>query len=403
MEIRIGEVEYLADESLGRMSSQSSQDHWHPPINTRRYSNPVMGDSVGSQEGGSGTIGPLLQIAQKFYRLLNWHIFDDEGTSRYWDQSSPPELLTFHPSLDDSSGYSSSIGKTVAFSGRMYKTTRISNSIRNAMPHARDNVTVTDWVLVETTTPPRVNRVRKIMGPERCDSFSEKITITAEPKSPASCPNGYSQMVYSTGRTSGYTVGQICEIPTQFKQNGVKTRNWSIESTQLPDECWNLGGMGVPGDSGAAVIDCRTNELLGQIWGRNRYQGNPTEPRLTFFTAMSDIYDDIRERMPGWQPALPTEKSIASEAHRRSTLASISEDGDALPASQLESNSSQPSARCSSPLLLDETESTPSTGRSSPALRRSVARASVRLSGCGDLPGFNPVRRWAMIAHAATF
>ncbi|KAI0008273.1 hypothetical protein F4779DRAFT_588041 [Xylariaceae sp. FL0662B] len=402
IEIRIGEIEYLADRPVNRTSSQSSEDHWHPPINTCRYSNPVMGDSTGPQQGGSGTIGPLLQIAQKFYRLLNWHIFDDKGVQRHWDRPIPPSLSTFHPSLDDAPDLSSPIGKTVAYSGRMYQTTRISNSISNVIPHARESNTVTDWVLVETTTPPQVNRVRKITLDERCDSFSDNITVIAEPKSSPTC---LPQEVYSTGRSSGYTIGQICEVLGEFKiHSGVKARNWSIESTQFPDEDWNLGGMGVPGDSGAAVIDKATNKLLGQIWGRNRYKGDLKYPRVTYFTAVSDIYDDIRERMPGCeQPVLPTDRSIASEVNRRPTLASISEDGGVQPAPQPESNESQSSARSSSLPVLGMIEHARSTGTSSSAPRRSAARTSIRLSGCGDLPGFNSVRRWVMIAHAATF
>ncbi|KAL7619365.1 hypothetical protein AAE478_009902 [Parahypoxylon ruwenzoriense] len=398
MRIGVGTIEYLTD-----------GNGWHPPANTRRYSNPAMGDSVGPAGGGSATMGPLIQIAQKPYRILNWHVFDDKGTHRYWDETNPPALEAFHPSFDDSSGDNISIGKTVAYSGRMYKTSRISRSIRNALDAALGNdaepkpelepelnpvQTITDWVLVETTARKQVNRVRQVNGLPREDykSFSEMITKTTDPRIGRPC------LVYSTGRTSGYSVGQTTGVLARHRlQNGVKTRNWCIESTctQLPDEVWNLGGMGMPGDSGAPVIDQTTHSLVGQIWGRNKYKvENPQKPPLTFFTAMSDIYDDIQEQMPGWDapcllidvrsvaatnrstspaPSFPLDAPFAGCSGRRQTLDSISEDRD---------KDKQPKAHLN---------------------KGSAARATVKLSGHRNLPGCEPVQRWAMIAQVATF
>ncbi|KAI1370834.1 hypothetical protein F4677DRAFT_451016 [Hypoxylon crocopeplum] len=398
MRICVGSIEFLVNEAPSR-SSTPSEDNWQSPINTRRYSNPVMGDSVGPRQanGGSATMGPLLQIAQNFYRVLNWHVFDDRDKNRRWNEPSPPALDAVHPSLDDSGGHSVTIGKTVAYSGLMHKTSRISRSIQHACSVALGRSvnpvqTVTDWVLVETTSGHQVNRVREVNMPaqEEHSSFSRNITRIADPKCGAKC------LVYSTGRSSGHSYGQICEVLDVFKlQNGTKTRNWCVESTQVPDEDWNLGGMGVPGDSGAPVIDRETNSLLGQIWGRSKYKvTDPQHPPLTYFTAMSDIYDDIRDRTDWGMPSLPTDASlaagsrppspatnlpiaalIANEDGRRPTLASISEDVDEQPTPQLEAVSQ----------------------------RRSAARARARLSGYGNLPGLEPVRRWAAIAHAATF
>ncbi|KAI0379527.1 hypothetical protein F5Y04DRAFT_282948 [Hypomontagnella monticulosa] len=406
---RLGRVEYLADnpepEPPSPTSTRSS-DSWHPPVNVRRYTNPVMGDSVGpnSAGGGSATLGPLLQIAQKFYRILNWHIFDDEGNNLHWSQRTPPILEACHPSLDDSSGQSLPIGQTVAYSGPMHVTSRVSRSIQRAHFAALGAIsgpvrTVTDWVLVETTTGPQVNRVRKVDMPRpRCDSFSENITQIADPVL------GDQNMVYSTGRSSGYSFGQICEVLGTTWLGDVRTRNWGIETpNHVPDEDWNRGGMGIPGDSGAPVIDKRTNSLLGQIWGRNKYRTQPDECPITWFTAMSDIYDDIQERMPNsGTPSLPNDASlmldaarstsptpilpspasspIVNDAGRRSTLTSISENEDEV------------------------SSSAPMPG--TPNHRRSVARTTVaaRLSGHGaSMPGLEPIRRLTMIAHAATF
>ncbi|KAI1407992.1 hypothetical protein F5Y13DRAFT_115865 [Hypoxylon sp. FL1857] len=400
MQFRLGTVEFLADEVPTRRSTQS-EDNWDEPLNTRRYTNPLMGDSVGPNqaEGGSATIGPLLHIAQKFYHILNWHIFDDKGANRLWNASKPPALDAYHPSLAEPGEQSFSIGKTAAYSGPMHNTARVSGSIQKARSLAlgkdvKETKTVTDWVLVETATGHQVNKIRKATATtqSRCNSFSESIISIADPKF------GSSRLVYSTGRTSGYSFGQMSEVLGESRLwNGTKTRNWSIESTdaQVPDEAWNHGGMGIPGDSGAPVIDKETNCLLGQIWGRNKYKTNPHDRPLTYFTAMSDIYDDIRERMPELgTPRLPTNMPLAadvgrstspapttpitSDNGRRPTLASISEDVNEQLATQI-GNFNQ---------------------------RRSVARtapsASTRLSGYGNFPGLEPVRRWTTVIHAAT-
>lgn len=416
---RLGRVEYLADnpgpEPPSPLSTRSS-DSWHPPVNVRRYTNPVMGDSVGPRcaQGGSATMGPLLQIAAKFYRVLNWHIFEDEdegGENLRWNRANPPVVEACHPSLADCGdvgAQSVTIGRAAAYSGPMHDTSRTSGSIQRALDDGtgptRETRTVTDWVLVETTTGPQVNRVRKVDMPTmRCDSFSESITQIADPVL------GTQSMVYSTGRSSGYSFGQICEVlGTTRLRNNVRTRNWGIETpNHVPDDDWNRGGMGIPGDSGAPVIDQRTNNLLGQIWGRNRYKTKPNECPITWFTVMSDIYDDIQERMPGMgAPSLPSDSSLIlgtarstsptpilplplppaspianpSDAGRRSTLASISENGDEA--------------------------SSPAPALTTPNQRRSVARttAAARLSAYGSgIPGLEPIRRLTMIAHAATF
>ncbi|KAI2603292.1 uncharacterized protein GGS25DRAFT_87424 [Hypoxylon fragiforme] len=431
---RVGRVEYLADtnhrneeeeevEPTSPRSTQSSEN-WEPPINTRRYTNPVMGDSVGPPwRDSSATLGPLLQMASKFYRLLNWHTFDDGRGSRCrsCEAPSPPSLDAFHPSLDDSNGQSVSLGRTVAYSGRMHKTTRVSRSLADAFRaagcHAKEPIrTVTDWVLVETSNAGQPNKVRKTDLPsqERCNSFSREITRTADPRLGGSgiSSSNTPQFVYSTGRSSGHSFGQLCETASRHKlPDGTKTRNWCVESAlpcqatgeawgdELGALAWSRGGMGVPGDSGAPVVDQMTNRLLGQIWGRDKYAKTTAAgaPPIAYFTAMSDIFDDVRERMPGaGVPRLPAGDASSSSstssslplisspavpnplpaviADRRLTLASIDEDTG------------------------EEESQTPQQ-----VPRRSAARMSKRLLGRGNLPGLEPVRRFVLVAHAATF
>ncbi|KAH9905591.1 hypothetical protein F4778DRAFT_669301 [Xylariomycetidae sp. FL2044] len=491
IETRLGMIQFLSDDGDSSSThaecgsprsptlSQSSEDSYVSPRNNRRYSNPVMGDSVGpewrGQYGGSATIGPTLQIQDDrldshFYRLLNWHTFYDRGKAYKCEDPSPPKLRAYHPSKEDWPDNHVMLGETVAYSGLMHKTCRSSNSIHRAAPYLGRVPVVTDWVLVEDLTEPRVNRVRR-MHPDQSFSSEKEVTAMSDPRGgnlsesttndPIEHTNGILQAVYSTGRTSGYNVGQICETLGTFKfENKTKTREWAIESEPRELESdWIRGGMGVPGDSGAPVIDLNTNKLLGQIWGRNRYAGHPTEPRLTFFTAMSDILDDIEERT-GWaRPTLPTEESIAASQTRRSSspattattstmpipirttasethvdsntayglpLASIDEDGngddkgddhdgdqDASTPNSLYAEPPSPrtprrSTAAAAPVLSASSAPSPPAPAPAPAPPRATGKSSSllkysRLTIPTDVPGCGPAHSWKIIFHAATF
>ncbi|KAH8673445.1 hypothetical protein BX600DRAFT_455272 [Xylariales sp. PMI_506] len=83
--------------------------------------------------------------------------------------------------------------------------------------------------------------------------------------------------------------------------------------------------MGIPGDSGAGIIDMGTDRLIGQLWGRNKYKGDPSESRLTYFTSIVKIFDDIQRRFPGGctRPTLPLRQPVLRDS---STLRTIEED-----------------------------------------------------------------------------
>ncbi|KAI0802892.1 hypothetical protein GGR55DRAFT_691818 [Xylaria sp. FL0064] len=292
---RKGRVEFLADpetSALSRVSSHDSEDSVTSPLNTDWSPDPAIGDSVG-WEGESASLGPLLLVDEDFYRLVCWHLFDDKATNRKWSNAQPPERLsTYCPSTSDSKdGRQHHIGDVVAYSGPMYKTTRLSVSIN------QDHV-VTDWALVQSTEasggipPPNITdvEIRQAKDPASFLRTCEKKRLFP--------------MVYSVGRTSGYTTGQLGLTHGRHRlSNGRKTKNWTVENLQPHDgkavSQWIRAGMGVPGDSGPGVFGFWGNELLGQIWGRNTYDKNNTDPRFTFFTALGDIYADIIEKMPG--------------------------------------------------------------------------------------------------------
>ncbi|KAF4818557.1 hypothetical protein CGCTS75_v011972 [Colletotrichum tropicale] len=70
----------------------------------------------------------------------------------------------------------------------------------------------------------------------------------------------------------------------------------------LPTPVWNTAGTGVPGDSGAAIVEDLSGELMGVAWGRNIYGGDQAARRITYFTSIFDILDDVYEKYPelGW-------------------------------------------------------------------------------------------------------
>jgi hypothetical protein len=66
--------------------------------------------------------------------------------------------------------------------------------------------------------------------------------------------------------------------------------------------------MGLPGDSGAAVVDFETDRLIGMIWGRNTYKATSTSSRLVLFTPITAVFDDIEEKLGLGRPTLPGAK-----------------------------------------------------------------------------------------------
>jgi hypothetical protein len=72
-----------------------------------------------------------------------------------------------------------------------------------------------------------------------------------------------------------------------------KAYEWTVDSggTGQTKEEWNLGGLGIAGDSGAGVIDMGTNSLYAQAWGTQDIL-----PRIAYITAWGDIVDDTEEK-----------------------------------------------------------------------------------------------------------
>ncbi|ORY67130.1 uncharacterized protein BCR38DRAFT_151775 [Pseudomassariella vexata] len=353
-----------------------------------------MGDSVGPEGlDGSGTLGPMLKISNKVYWLLNWHIFDDRGRNQKWKELRPPPVNAVHPSEDDlrqtQGQQHSRLGNPVAYSGQMYVTSRESKSMaRKCAAEGRDHFpktprVTTDWVLFEATSESKVNKIRGISIEGRCDSFGKSITETKDPMLPCCIPSKQPTFVCCTARTSGWSAAQICETLAYLNHgNNIETREWSVQAAETESDEWNLGGMGIPGDSGAGIIELLSNKLIGQLWGRNVYHGD--KHRITYFTAISDICDDIQDNMPTQdRPKLPCDDAgeVDMNSTRRFSLNSISEDPDD-PSGNSHENVNSQAAEHSNTFTI-----------------RSSARPSSNTGRCGDII----VHQYINVPHAATF
>ena len=287
------------------------------PKNPYLFRNPCMGDSIGikgtgSVEDSTATLGPCISVDGGSYWLGNFHPFLEAyqtWQSVKLEHPSPQDrsrcIDEAHDTLAPHSDYS--IGDLMVTSGLNLSTTRVSHD-----PYWEDMakdppLVVTDWALIASSTS-HANILRRFPSDTQPPVKEPLVRSTS-----AIVPGA---TVISSGRTSGHQRGQICEIPAYVsgEENGTQkaTREWFIEEPYPCDneEGWIRGGIGVEGDSGAAVVDADTNALVGQIWGRNRYWG--PGPRHTFFTPMADIFDDIQEKC-GQQtrPQLPQHRDEA--------------------------------------------------------------------------------------------
>jgi hypothetical protein len=309
----IGAVERAA---AAHGTSPRDLDDLCDPKNPFYYKDPMMGDSIGievADENGesTSTLGPCLTVGGGSYWLANFHPFLDQ-----WQEHQCLEVM--HPSPKDrercteqrhealdNHNLDFKLGDLIATSGVDLKTTRVSHE-----PYWEDmcldqQLIVTDWTLISAGKS-QANLLRRF--PHASARMDVPITHTANIEPGAT--------VMSTGRTSGFQRGQICEVPAYVdgSENGVgrATREWFVEEPEPYDNenGWVRGGIGVEGDSGAAIVDAHSNALIGQLWGRNKYWGSG--PRVTYFTPIRDVFDDIQERC-GQQgrPQLPQHRDEA--------------------------------------------------------------------------------------------
>ncbi|KAI1456114.1 hypothetical protein F4805DRAFT_468338 [Annulohypoxylon moriforme] len=309
----VGKVDRLV---WSRGLSKEIPDEVCLPRNPFCYISPCMGDSIGttSEDGDeiTATLGPCITISGASFWLANFHPFVDasKGGSRpvSIEQPSPADRSICVDERHDiltNSNLDFHIGNLISASGFDLKTTRISHEPYWEDCDMEPPLVVTDWALFSAKGQ-QANMLRKF--PTAYQRRENPVTSMSTVVPGAT--------VCSTGRSSGFQKGEVCEIPAYLDgfENGTgrASREWYIEEPYPynNDNEWISGGIGVEGDSGAAIIDCETNSLVGQLWGRNKYYG--PGPRYTYFTPIFDIFDDIQERCAQERrPQLPQHRNEA--------------------------------------------------------------------------------------------
>ncbi|KAK1976530.1 hypothetical protein LZ30DRAFT_734447 [Colletotrichum cereale] len=301
---RVGTVSHNADVTR---PSHEPEDNWGSPKNPSKHSIPVCGDSVGVEgETSAATLGPAVKLGNKRGWLVNWHLFEGIRNLETLDVgSSVPDHHLVHPAPIDCPENESPkrIAKLHVHSGLMFRTCRQSVSLRRfataILPdeEATMNV-VTDWAFCIANEDEWLqNRLRYAPPGIEFDEVSDPIReqFTGKPQL---------GIIGTTGRSSGFRYAVVCETPAEVRQMSLKpTREWYLEQIDGgPTFDWVCEGPGMPGDSGAAVVHEETQCIIGQIWGRNRYGGSETHQRITYFTHVVDIFDDIKDICPGERP-----------------------------------------------------------------------------------------------------
>ncbi|KAI1089281.1 hypothetical protein F5B19DRAFT_383003 [Rostrohypoxylon terebratum] len=291
----VGKVDRLV---WSRGLSREIPDEICLPRNPFCYVSPCMGDSIGTTSGDgdeiTATLGPCITINGGSFWLVNFHPFVDASKGGTCPVSiehpSPADRAICVKEKHDiltSGDLDFHVGNLTASSGFDLKTTRISHDPYWEECDMEPPLVVTDWALVSAKGQ-QVNMLRKF--PTSCQQREIPVTSMSTVMPGAT--------VCSTGRSSGFQKGEVCEIPAYLDgyENGRASREWYIEEPHPydNDNGWISGGIGVEGDSGAAIIDCDTNSIVGQLWSRNKYYG--PGPRYTYFTPIFDIFDDIQER-----------------------------------------------------------------------------------------------------------
>ncbi|KAL0936866.1 zinc finger protein 585a [Colletotrichum truncatum] len=285
-----GKVERCAETSTD--PEVMKDDGWDFPANTSVHSTLMLGDSVGYNGGDSAaTLGPGIMLNDRLGFIVSRHLFDNIPD---YDAENRPEFHLVHPAeIDCPKGRQSRrIAQLYIHSGQAYKTQQTSRSLAWFTDNQILTQAVTDWAvcIAAEDTLAMKNCLRYAPKGIEFEDSSDMIPGLSMTKPQL-------RLICSTGRSSGLRYGVVCETPAVVKHmsSGQRSREWYVENALglMSTEDWNSGGIGLPGDSGAVVVDVEDQRLIGQVWGRNVYSGNPGVQRITYFTHFMDIFDDI--------------------------------------------------------------------------------------------------------------
>ena len=318
-------------------TSEENQDHIcqaRRPFYLRR---PPMGSSIGlaGTEQRTATLGGYILLDGALHMLTVHHLFEDHG-----DQSISKGVDLTQPSLEDlrglrcefsrleqlaqQAGQVSTEDRAIFWDRRnMFRTpdgdeelligdsfrssgfgTRISSfqsSTHDDTGTRLDPIPIEmDWAVC-AVKPSRAGSNVVLNDEDLSIYANEQASTTIRPEwnvCEEICDVTPGQRVHSVGRTSGRQFGRIStcpgSIPIKHQGQWRHTRGWALSSCHgTHDSAWVEGGIGVSGDSGAWVLNEEDNKVCGMVWGRNRTFGSG--PRITYFTAIEEVFEDIKK------------------------------------------------------------------------------------------------------------
>jgi hypothetical protein len=284
--------------------SYANEDRTCGAKNTVYRECPMMGSSIGPvwDVKNTATLGGFLDIGGKTYGVSAGHPFSN---ARGKEVSHPSDADHYDNRKAETSYDQARIGNIGTLSGKPYRL-RPARALCH-LGQDEQRMTEMDWVTIEMT--------RDAINAMPVPNFSsmEKLMVV-ENFAPVQGGTEVSAMC----RTSGHSLGFVSEVPGLYYRRGRGQREWSIRqyarlgkgkdchgtcsrtlSCQTMRE-WVTSGIGVPGDSGAWVVQRSNACVVGLVWGRQSCYG-PIQPvlenRLAYMTAFEDLVADIQEQM----------------------------------------------------------------------------------------------------------
>ncbi|KAK4162041.1 hypothetical protein QBC43DRAFT_90615 [Cladorrhinum sp. PSN259] len=289
--------------------TKGEKDSVCEPRNVTYRPNPVIGISIGPVHvPDAASLGGFVEVGQQVYAMSALHAFEDSIKRGHFRVSHPakPDLPMITPS--DPEARSVHIGSVSMCtpSGAL----RPSLTFRGTNFAPELTKVEMDWCLIGPVAAGKNIVSVPSFKPDQCVTVEKTTAVEGNTE------------VYALARTSGYSLGFISDVPGLQRISGNLRREWTVRQyspfkhpkdslNSAPWQTlkqWITSGIGVPGDSGAWLIRRADNALLGLVWGRNHDYGDPaTQVRLTYFTPIVDIIDDVRENhAAGEDVSLPT-------------------------------------------------------------------------------------------------
>ncbi|KAH6628277.1 hypothetical protein F5144DRAFT_492650 [Chaetomium tenue] len=275
---------------------------------------PIVGMSIGPAKGiDAASLGGFVRVGPNLYAMSARHVFEDAMKLGQLRVSHPadPDLQLVVPPVPTGGQYG--IGRVSMCSpAGTYRPSLTFQGI--PVPEGQKMV---EMDCMEMNRRVAVNNTAMVKG---------------------------NTEVYAMARTSGYSLGYTSDVPGVRRYKGQERRDWTVRQYspfKLPKEGqasspwqtvrqWVTSGIGVPGDSGAWLIQRSDDAVVGLIWGRNHDSGNPFERvRFAYFTPIVDILADVKQNhADGQDISLPVyrDQGLPRDGRYRNSRAPVTAD-----------------------------------------------------------------------------